>query len=110
MNTSNVAKVSAATASITSLSTSESQSVVAQVLRKTKKFEPLSKYLTLDNPSENVICQNVYAINWQVQDGTIPAKEAVRILLTAPDIGELTSFTWLALFVPIPKVSVAGVK
>ena len=49
----------------------------------------------------DVIRQKVYAIDWQVKDGTIPGKEAVRILSTAPGVGELTSFTWLA-FVGTP--------
>lgn len=44
----------------------------------------------------DVIRQKVYAINWQVKNGTIPGKEAVRILSTAPGVVELTSFTWLA--------------
>ena len=49
----------------------------------------------------DVIRQKVYAINWQVKEGTIPGKEAGRILSTAPGVGELTSFTWLA-FVGTP--------
>ncbi|MBR1436994.1 MAG: transposase [Synergistaceae bacterium] len=44
----------------------------------------------------DVIRQKVYAINWQVKDGTIPGEKAVRILSTAPSVGELTSFTWPA--------------
>ena len=44
----------------------------------------------------DVIRQKVQAIDWQVPNGTIPGKEAVRILSTAPGVGELTSFTWLA--------------
>lgn len=49
----------------------------------------------------DVIRQKVQAIDWQVPNGTIPGKEAVRILSTAPGVGELTSFTWLA-FVGTP--------
>ena len=48
------------------------------------------------------IREQVYSINWETRDGTIPGKEAVRILCTAPGVGEITSFTWLA-YVGTPR-------
>ena len=42
------------------------------------------------------IRQQAYSIDWETGNGTIPGREAVRILCTAPGIGEITSFTWLA--------------
>lgn len=48
------------------------------------------------------IRQQAYSIDWETRDGTIPGREAVRILCTAPGIGEITSFTWLA-FVGTPR-------
>ena len=48
-----------------------------------------------------LIKQKVYAIDWQIPTGTIPGEEAVQILCSAPGIGEITSFKWLA-FVATP--------
>ena len=48
------------------------------------------------------IRQQVFSINWETRDGTIPGQDAVRILCSAPGIGEITSFTWLA-FVGTPR-------
>ena len=58
----------------------------------------------ISNASEYLskIRQQVYSISWETRDGTIPGQEAVRILCTAPGIGEITSFTWLA-FVGTPR-------
>lgn len=40
--------------------------------------------------------QKVYSINWETRDGTLPGREMVRILCTAPGVGEVTTFMWLA--------------
>ncbi len=49
----------------------------------------------------DIIKKKVYAIDWQIPSGTIPGEEAVQILCSAPGIGEVTSFKWLA-FVATP--------
>ena len=49
----------------------------------------------------DIIKKKVYAINWQIPGGTIPGEEAAQILCSAPGIGEITSFKWLA-FVATP--------
>ena len=49
----------------------------------------------------NKIKQKVYAIEWQLPSGTISGEEAVQILCSAPGIGDITSFKWLA-FVATP--------
>ena len=38
----------------------------------------------------------VYFMEWETKDGTLSGKEMVRILCTAPGIGEISCFTWLA--------------
>ena len=49
-----------------------------------------------------MIREQVFSIDWETADGTVSGKDAVRILCTAPGVGEITSFTWLA-FVGTPK-------
>ena len=38
----------------------------------------------------------VFSMEWETRDGTISGSELVRILCTAPGVGEITCFTWLA--------------
>ena len=50
----------------------------------------------------SLVRQKVYSMEWETKDGTIPGSDMVRILCTAPGVGEITCFTWLA-FVGTPR-------
>ena len=54
-----------------------------------------SQYLAL-------VREKVHSIDWESKEGTIPGQELVRILCTAPGVGEITAFTWLA-YVGTPR-------
>ena len=42
------------------------------------------------------IIEKAKSIEWETDDGVLPGDEMIRILCTAPQIGELTAVTWLA--------------
>ena len=44
----------------------------------------------------NQIKQLAFHMLWETDDSTIPGDEMVRILTTAPQVGEITAITWLA--------------
>ena len=50
----------------------------------------------------DLVRQKVYSTDWETMDGTLSGKEMVKILCTAPGVGEITTFTWLA-FVGTPR-------
>ncbi len=42
------------------------------------------------------IRNKAFSMSWETSDGSIPGTEMIRILTTAPQVGELTAIIWLA--------------
>lgn len=41
----------------------------------------------------------VKSMNWETRDGTLPGEEMIKILTTAPSVGEMTAAVWLSYIV-----------
>jgi len=73
---------------------------IREIIRK--EYEDYDQNINQAEKYLGKIRQQVFSINWETRDGTITGRDAVRILCSAPGIGEITSFTWLA-FVGTPR-------
>lgn len=58
-----------------------------------EKFDSLKKEAT---EWKTKILEKARSIEWETDTGTLPGSEMIRILSTAPQIGELTAVIWLA--------------
>lgn len=72
----------------------ELPSGVRKVIRSEyEKFDHL-KFLADDWKFQ--ITEKAYSMQWETGSGTIPGTEMIPMLMTAPQIGEITAITWLS--------------
>ena len=60
------------------------------------EYEKFDTFTVLAEEWKNKIFEKAYSMQWETSDGVLPGKEMVRILATAPQVGELTAILWLA--------------
>ena len=62
-----------------------------------EEYQQFDEFTHLISEYNKRIHDLAFSMNWPIRDGkTIPGKELIPILMTAPGVGERTAITWLA--------------
>lgn len=62
----------------------------------TNEYEKFDRLTTLAEDWKSFIFEKARSMEWETETGTLPGDEMIRILSTAPQVGEMTAIIWLA--------------